>query len=445
MQALQTIINKLETLKAISSNNERKEHLKKLMQADDDSVAVIRFLLNRNIVTHIAKSKLNKTITAEPAIDIKSFGQLLTELSTNANGTDEFVKSVQDFVAKVKPENQQFVKDIVTKSYTTHINVTTFNKIADELNQPLLPDFKVQLAINIDKLSDRLAKKPELLGDFYVTEKFDGVRTLAVIIDNNVTLYARSGKVIPNVTEVESELTSLKLGNRIFDGELLISHSVNTGDLAEDDFRQTTAITSAKGEKLGLTYHIFDTLTSPTRFYTQDARKPYSERRQWLDKHESMINAKPHLNVVTALYHGSDIKQAMRLRDEIVANGGEGVMLNLSDAIYEFKRTNKLLKIKQLSENDGVITGVYEGEGENAGKLGGVNITYKDTIVNIGTGFTQQERVNYWQHPDQIIGKVGTYKFTTESKNQNGDINLRFGRWKGLRFDKTADDVSYDN
>src|SRR5699024_8240690 len=114
MQALQTIINKLETLKAISSNNERKEHLKQLMQNNDDSIAVIRFLLNRNIVTHIAKSKLNKTITAEPTSDIKSFEQLLTELSTHANGTDEFVKSVQDFVDKVKPENQQFVKDIVT-------------------------------------------------------------------------------------------------------------------------------------------------------------------------------------------------------------------------------------------------------------------------------------------------------------------------------------------
>lgn len=447
---VQDTLTSLETLKNISSNNERKDELKSILESDTIAKKVIAFLLNKFQITHMAKAKFKKDLSnLELKTDdtsIESFEQLLNFISNNPSGTDESIKRIQDYAKTLESDTlYQFIIDIASKSYKIHVNAKSYNDIAKELNIPQVPDFAVQLAKNIDDsvIQNKLSKNKETLGTFYITEKFDGVRCIAFIKNGTVQLLKRSGREITDAPEITEELLNVfGESEHVLDGELLIS---NSDGKAEDAFRETMTIVGSKEKKTGLTYHVFDELTSVDRFLTQDATRTYKLRRNVLESLSGALNAQPHLSAVDFLYRGTDIDEAYKLRDKIVARGGEGVMLNLSNSIYQFKRTGELLKLKQLSENDGVIKGVYEGEGENAGRLGGIKITYKDTIINIGSGFSRDERIEYWNHPEKLIGKVASYKFTTESTDQNQDTNVRFGRWKGLRSDKSAKDVSYDN
>lgn len=459
------VFETLENLKNISSNNERKETLKTILESDDLSKRTIAFLLNKFQITHMAKAKFKKdvtTIKTNPkkqkafsdwlslvlgkAEHITTFDQFLKFVSNNPSGTDESIKIIKNYAETLESDVlRQFIIDIASKSYKIHVNAKSYNDIAKELNIPQVPDFAVQLAKNIDDsvIQNKLSKDKESLGLFYITEKFDGVRCIAFIKNGSVQLFKRSGREITDAPEITEELLNI-FGNseHVLDGELLIT---NSSGRAEDAFRETMTIVGSKDKKIGLTYHVFDELTSVDRFLTQDATRTYELRRNVLESLSGTLNKQPHLRVVDYLYYGNNIDEAYRLRDEIVDRGGEGVMLNTADSIYQFKRTGDLLKLKQLSENDGVIKGVYEGEGENTGRLGGIQITYKDTIINIGSGFSRDERIDYWAHPEKLIGKVASYKFTTESTDQNQDTNVRFGRWKGLRPDKSAKDVSYDN
>ena len=55
--------------------------------------------------------------------------------------------------------------------------------------------------------------------------------------------------------------------------------------------------------------------------------------------------------------------------EELTSAGEEGVMINICDALYEFKRTTNLLKVKKMNTLDLEIVGVEEGEGRLAGTL----------------------------------------------------------------------------
>jgi len=161
---------------------------------------------------------------------------------------------------------------------------------------------------------------------------------------------------------------------------------------------------------------------------------------------ETLIPETDFTHKIPLLYHGDDIDKVFKIRDEMIEDGSEGVMINIGDAFYQKKRTKDLIKLKQVNDSDGLVKAIYEGEGKYKNKLGAIDITYKDSIVRIGSGFTDEERVKYWNNPELLVGKVGTYKFTTVSHNEKDDtINLRFGRWVGIRYDKDEDDLSYDN
>lgn len=402
----------------------KSELLKNIITRDDLDNELIKFLLNDFKVTYLSKSKINKEVSNK--IDYKNifnFSDYLDFLNNWVDGTDYSIKTV-NYYAMSSTCDSQFVKDIATKSIRLGIKAKTYNKVAKELRAELIPEFDVQLATNIDKLKDNFEFK-----DMYVTEKLDGVRCIAVIKNSKTTLFARSGKIIEGLSDIERNL-SANFSNIILDGELLYN---DPEYLAEDTFRKTMQIIGSKGNKNNIIYNVFDIVND----------KKYKYRRSML---ETLVPESEFVTKVPLLYQGDDIEDVFSIRDEMIEDGAEGVMINFGSAFYQKKRTKDLLKLKQVFENDGIVVGITEGEGKNVGKLGAIDITYKDTIVRVGSGFTDEEREKYWNNPELLLGKVGTYRFTTESHNsKDNSTSLRFARWKCLRFDKDIEDVSYDN
>lgn len=403
----------------------KSDYIKEIIQRDDLDNRLIKFLLDDFKVTYLSSKKINKSVKYDSSygIIVNALDYLMF-LENNVDGTDKSIALIQSFYSGYNDELTQFIKDIATKSIRLGVKAKTYNKVAKELGSELIPEFDVQLATNIDKIKSDYEFK-----DMYVTEKLDGVRCIAVVKNKKTILFARSGKIIEGLHDIEKKL-SANFNDIVLDGELLYE---NPEDLAEDTFRKTMEIIGSKGDKTDIVYNIFDIVND----------KKYKYRRSML---ETLIPNSDYVQKVPLLYQGDDIDKVFDIRDKMIADGSEGVMINFGNSFYQKKRTKELLKVKQVYENDGVIKKIYEGEGKNKNKLGAIDITYKDTIVKIGSGFTDEERLRYWNNPELLIGKVGTYRFTTESHNEKNDtINLRFGRWRGIRYDKTPEDVSYDS
>jgi DNA ligase 1 len=94
--------------------------------------------------------------------------------------------------------------------------------------------------------------------------------------------------------------------------------------------------------------------------------------------------------------------------DEIVAEGGEGVMLRHPRSMWVPKRSNMLLKVKPMKDDECVIVGVVPGLGRLVGMMGALTVKWNNKTFEIGTGFTDDERREKW-----TVGEKITFKYTS--------------------------------
>lgn len=408
-----------------------------LFGISSDTINLIKFQLNKLIVTNLSTKKISKSVELVDS-DIESLTDLLNYLETQSTGKDIDIGVVQKYARSESKGNEDiynFILQIASKSVPLRIGIPTMNKFLIKQNKQTIPDFSVQLSNNIDKLKQKDIDK---LNNIYVTEKLDGVRTIAMWSsdDNSFKLFSRSGKEFTGFDDILNDLNNLDK-NFVYDGEMLIKEG---SEKAEDSFRETMKIIGAdNSEKSLVAFNIFDVIDNDG-FSIGESKLSYKDRRDIIDSLPTTDN----ILTVPVLLVANDFEEIKDKFNELVSGGAEGVMLNKADSKYLSKRHNGILKYKQVYDSEGIIQGVFEGSGEATGKLGGIIVNYKDTTVRIGTGFTDQQRAEYWNNPDLIIGKLAQYRYTSVSHNQNNDeVSLRFARFISLREDKNEE--SFDN
>ena len=125
--------------------------------------------------------------------------------------------------------------------------------------------------------------------------------------------------------------------------------------------------------------------------------------------------------------------------------GAEGIMLNISDAPYEQKRSSSLLKCKNVQTMDMLVVDIFEGKGKYENQCGGLIcklITASGDVISceVGTGLSDAEREEFWSNSDLIIGKVVEigYHEKCQSASTFGtrQYSLRFPRFIKIRSDK---------
>ena len=122
---------------------------------------------------------------------------------------------------------------------------------------------------------------------------------------------------------------------------------------------------------------------------------------------------------------------------EMVAKGFEGIMIKDPDARYECKRSTSWLKQKPFIEVSLEVKAIEEGTGRNLGKMGAFvceGIDDGKTIkVNVGSGFTDGNRSEYWDGRDAVLGQVVEVRADAVTQNQDGTYSLRFPRFMRFR------------
>lgn len=370
--------------------------------------------------------------------------QLMRYVKSHNTGAMATVSLVQDFCSVLSDENRDFLYHVFGKDLKIGVTAKTINKA---LGKGFIREFGVQLAHPYHKYADSVTGKM-----FCLTQKLDGHRSVFIYKDGQGQFFTRKGLPISGLEEQTKEATEvIKTYGRdmVLDGELLLNN--RDGLETKDLFRATSRILrSETANKTGILFNVFDALPT-VEFEQGKSTQTFFDRKNGLegalartiyDRHVHI----PHIQIVSNLYYGNDIKKIKELQERYVKpNGWEGLMLNITDGYYQTKRTKDLLKIKEFFDADVVVKDVFEGEGKLKGTLGGIIVDYKGYDVRVGTGFDDASRDYYWNNQDKIIGKVATVQYFEETNNQNDDsISLRFPVFITVRQDKTAEDVSYE-
>lgn len=422
----------------------------------------LKFVYDDFITTGISTKKINANIKDNDFMVLDTsfkynYENLLDWVKEHNTGKLDTVYMLQTYINQFEDEEtKQFLKDVFTKKLKVGITAKTINKV---LGKGFIEEFGCQLAYPYHKYLNKLEGS-----EIIVTQKLDGHRSICIVKNGKATFYTRKGLVVNGLDIQEHEAEELvKRGfggkDYVLDGELLAYNA--DGLETKDLFRLTTSILrSDSADKSSVLFNVFDCLPYE-EFTTGISKDPFWKRKEDLSNAfysiyplkstkspESETNPlSRHLyeveNIYEDIYHPNVI---LSLQEEYVEPlGWEGLMINLSDGLYQTKRTSDILKVKEFFNADVLVKDVFEGTGELSGTLGGVIIDYKGNDVKVGSGFTLEERNTYWANPNKIIGKVVDVQYFEETNNQNdNNISLRFPTIKSIRLDKTPEDISYE-
>ena len=323
---------------------------------------------------------------------------------------------------------------VLIKDLRCGITERTLNKVLGK-TEWAIPVFTCQLAQDSNDQPAKMKGKKRLEG------KLDGVRVLAVFGKSTVQLFSRNGKNFDNFPDIENALLEIhkqlsyvswfRYGGWVLDGEV-------TGESFQSLMKQAQRKRDVETKEM--IYNIFDII--PLSDFEQGIwKKAQRERIEMLDSIRGTIESQQCLRVTQGievdLDNAEGHDQLRRYAEDAVCDGLEGIMIKNLDAPYECKRSSSWMKWKPVITVDLNIVGVEEGTGRNKGRLGaficeGVD-DGRDIRVNVGSGLTDDNRIDYWANRNIIIGDIVEVAADAVTQNQDGTYSLRFPRFVRFR------------
>lgn len=379
------------------------------------------------------------------------FFELLTRLSNRELTGNDARDAITDISYRFDSDEWNlFLAPILRRDMRSGISLTTINKICKGTDYEI-PVFSCQLATNSEN-------RPEMKGVKRLEPKLDGVRVLMVVLppsgmfDGAAVCYSRNGKIFDNFTHIEEQVLNnvrqlVSAADRtvgmssgilnqgfVFDGEVV-------GNSFQELMRQARRKENVAAEDS--VFHIFDILPLSDfkrGHWNAQLYKRIELLRNMQGAIDKMPNVEllPHLRVNLDEHEGRSVFE--RYCRDMVEAGYEGVMIKDLEAPYVCKRSTFWMKYKPTITVDLEVIGLEEGTGRNKNRLGalvchGVD-DGKEITVNVGSGFSDEERDQLWEDRNLIVGRTVEILCDVITQNQDGTYSLRFPRFVRFRDDK---------
>lgn len=419
-------------LQSIAGANAKCEFIK----AHRDDTYFKRFLyfaLNPMLTYNISKKSTDKLMAEEnfdgqKLIFFNDIFECCEHLSRLRGMDDATLRQVKMLLNVKYPEmdERELYIQLLSKKVRLGIAAKTINKIIPNL----IPEWEVQQAYTVEKYPLKEGT------EFWLTQKLNGAR--ATLYEGQ--LLARSGMPYKGLEHITDALSWLRVAGFVADGELTLK---DKGDLSDNEaFRVSTGILNSDNvNKTVICYTIFDMI--PVKDF--DALKPqvtYRYRRDILNQFaERIADTDGAVKVLPVLYHGTNQSKIEELLEQMVREDKEGLMIN-TDAPYRRTRHKGILKVKRFYTMDLPIIRCEEGTGRLSGTLGAFVLKYKENEVKVGSGFTDEQREQFWNNRDDMEGLLCEVKYKEISQDKGTGLeSLQFPVFVGIRTDKT--EVSY--
>ena len=320
-----------------------------------------------------------------------------------------------------------FYRRILIKDLRCGVSEKTVNKIAPGT----VPVFTCALAHDSAKHEKKMAGKKQ------IEVKLDGVRVLAVCKGGKVELFSRNGKQFHNFDHIIAEIEAV-LAAKPAPYDCVLDGEVMSADF-QDLMKQLQRKDGKKATDAVL--HLFDFI--PLKDFLEGGwDKPQTYRsnlvKYWVLENQDLLEHVQALDWEDVDLDTPEGQQRfVALNKQAVDGGYEGVMIKDIDAPYECKRTHAWLKAKPFIEVTLEVTDIEEGTGRNEGRLGAFVCEGVDDdrhiAVNVGSGFTDANRDDFWNHRDSVKGNLVEVRADAITQNQDGTYSLRFPRFKTFR------------
>ena len=353
----------------------------------------------------------------------------LCELLATRQLTGDDARSAIELALSASTKNQwnDWYRRILIKDLRCGVSEKTVNKVV----KGAVPVFECMLA------HDGANHEKKIKGTKLLEPKLDGVRCITVVNyeARTVVQYTRNGKVLENFSHItDSLLTHIDdLGRSyVLDGEV-VSDSFQT--LMKQVHRKDD-VQSGDARLM-----LFDMIPL-VEFKEGKSTLGQRRRSNLLRSFKPTFNKCGNIDVIPQIEVNLDEMvgevQFRAYNKEAIEAGFEGIMIKDPNAMYECKRSASWLKMKPFIEVSLTVTAVEEGTGKNEGKLGALICEGEDDgkviQVNVGSGFTDDQRAEYWADKDTMLGQIVEVRADAATRSQDSEdvYSLRFPRF--LRF-----------
>ncbi len=228
----------------------------------------------------------------------------------------------------------------------------------------------------------KIYQKNEDIGQYWVSEKLDGVRAYW----NGKNLISRQG----NRFSVPNWFTK-KFPDQKLDGELWIGRG--TFEQLVSTVRKHRPVDSEWQE---VKYMIFD---------LPDSGKNFTDRLVELKTLIDQVSL-PHLQLIkqTRITNHDQLQKKLQ---SAIKKGAEGLMLHRDDSHYRTGRSSDLLKVKTYQDAEAIVIAYLPGKGKYKDMLGALLVEMPNgKRFKVGSGFKDKDR----KAPPKIGSQI-TYKY----------------------------------
>ena len=349
---------------------------------------------------------------------------LLLDALINRNITgDTALASLRNFIM-IYIDYEDTILRIIDKNLKTRTNTKLINKAFPGL----IKEFQVQLA---EKYKEKKVKKSSR---YYISRKLDGVRCICYY-GKEIKFYSRVGNEFLNKNG-KSTLTKLYEPLRrvfaagediILDGEICVNNN------GIEDFQ--SVVSQIRKNVENPIFYIFDILRKDD-FEKGFGKTPFKRRYEKLIIHKDMD---PSIKILEQLEMTKDSFQLMK--ENAAKHNWEGLMIK-RNVCYKSGRSFDLMKYKEFHDDEFKVLDIITGPFRITSKKTGLEETIQTMVAvvidfyntKVGSGFTLEEREEFYKNPDKIMGKNITVQYFEKTKNKdNDDLSLRFPTYKGIR------------
>ena len=353
---------------------------------------------------------------------------LLDDLKNRVITGHDAIGAINAFV-DLYPDYEELIHCIIDKDLKTRAG----DKIINKAIPNHIPEFSVALA---DKYEPKLVNWKD---SWFVSRKLDGLRLIAVVDENgNSTFFSRTGKIFDTLDIVAGGIKALGITNVVFDGELCL-----IDDDGNEDFQGIMKEIRKKDHTISNpSYKMFD-MISHEEFYSKKGLK----HKVYEHRYNNLLTVmRENTCVCLSVLAQEKVKDDDHFQEWVKKAsdyGWEGLMVR-ADEPYKGKRSKDLLKVKKFFDDEYEVLDVDFGpfrfvkdsaECEET-MLSAVIIDHKGYSVRVGSGFSIDQRQEFYRNPKKILGNQITVQYFEETKNQDGGISLRFPTFKYLYGEK---------
>lgn len=422
LRRTQEMINELNNIKG---TNAKKEALVKY----GNILPLIKRVWDPNTTTGITSQSLKDFKKKGKSVEIGKFTILgLFDSFTERKVTGDAARASVLHLCELYPQ----YKDLIPMIYEKDLKMRIGAKTILEVFPGIFQIFEVALSKEFDEevFARKLEEFKNVHPPAFLSMKVDGVRLLSKMPYEGDTIFqSREGNEFTSLKTYKSKLDKFYLeapkevdarGGIVLDGEL-----VELDENGKVDFKATVSAARQKDIQMkNPKIEAFDLLMLDEFESAVLRDKILGERLEMLSK----IVKNDTSGLVEMLEQVPYTPAAFEaMKERAKKEGWEGIMIRFNTT-YESKRTNNLLKWKLFQTEEYKVHDLVfkdmafpntKGGTDTLMCLNSVIIKHKECDVYVGSGFSKEQRLEFYKDPSKIKNKYILVQFQEEFQDKN--------------------------